>query len=54
MQINLKITFIPCDKCKGTGKTEKYEYTPPFEKYVSNCETCQGIGQKVESVEATK
>jgi len=40
----ITINVIPCPTCKGSGKTEQNEYTPPFESFIGECRTCGGCG----------
>lgn len=42
--ITVKIRVKKCDKCNGTGKTEQWEYTPPFERFMGECPKCNGSG----------
>lgn len=41
----IKIRVKDCEKCKGSGKTEQCEYTPPFEKFIGQCPECKGSGK---------
>ena len=43
--MTIKIRVENCPACKGKGKTEQNEYTPPFETFMGNCRTCGGSGK---------
>lgn len=43
--MRIKIKVATCPECKGTGKTQQNEYTPPFESFMGECKTCKGVGK---------
>jgi len=41
----IKVKVKDCQKCNGTRKTEQFEFTPPFEKFIGQCPECKGSGK---------
>jgi len=39
-----EMTPAVCTQCCGRGRIERYEYTPPFESFMSWCYACTGKG----------
>ena len=44
MKIVVEVEIVKCTNCNGSGKVEKCEFTPPFEKFIGDCDKCNGQG----------
>lgn len=44
MRVTIEYEKETCTRCNGSGQTKKCEYTPPFETFMGECNTCSGKG----------
>ncbi len=46
MELIVPVRMIACINCKATGTYKTCDFRPPYDEYISECQSCKGLGWK--------